>query len=313
MENCPENPLAPAEVYPVMLTPFTDGGEVDYESLLRLIHWYEEGGATGLFAVCLSSEMFYLSIEERVAIAQFTKQHSRLPVVASGHVGGSSEQQLEDVQAMVATGVDAAVLISNAFANQDEDDSVLIDNLGRFLDRLEPSIPLGIYECPAPYKRVLSDEVIAFIIKSGRFIFLKDTCCDIEQIKGRLRLVEGTPFKLYNAHAQTLVESLAHGAAGYSGIQANCSIKLLSRICTHFGTEDRIAEDLHLLDRVATFCPKYQYPICAKEMQRARGVFKSIHTRFRVMGKFDEESSSASASMLSDLMAFEDHITSPSR
>jgi 4-hydroxy-tetrahydrodipicolinate synthase len=309
MENYPKTPPAPAEVYPVMLTPFTDGGEVDYESLLRLIRWYEEGGATGLFAVCLSSEMFYLSIEERVAIAQFSKRHSRLPVVASGHVGGSPEQQLDDVQAMISTGADAAVLISNAFANQDEDDNVLIDNLGRFLDQLEPSIPLGIYECPAPYKRVLSDKVIAFIIKTGRFIFLKDTCCDIEQIKGRLRLAEGTPFKLYNAHAQTLVESLVHGATGYSGIQANCSIRLLSRICTHFGAPDQIAEDIDLLDRVATFCPKYQYPICAKEILRARGVFKSIHTRFRVNGKFDEVSSSASSSMLNDLLAFEGRIS----
>lgn len=301
------------EIYPVMLTPFTDDGEVDYESLLRLIQWYEEGGATGLFAVCLSSEMFHLSIDERVAIARFVKQHSRLPVVASGHVGGSPERQLDDVQAMIATGVDAAVLISNAFANEDEDDGVMIDNLRRFLAQLEPSIPLGIYECPEPYKRVLSDEVVAFIIRTNRFIFLKDTCCDIEQIKGRLRLIEGTPFKLYNAHADTLVESLAHGASGYSGIQANCSIKLLSQVCNHFDQPETIPEALDLLDRVAEFCPEYQYPICSKEILKDRGVIKSIHTRSFDMNEFGEESRSASSSLLSDLLTFEDQLAGPSR
>ncbi len=35
-----------AEIYPVMLTPFTDGNEVDTPSLKRLIDWYEDGGAT---------------------------------------------------------------------------------------------------------------------------------------------------------------------------------------------------------------------------------------------------------------------------
>ena len=39
-------------VWPVMITPFTADGEIDYASLERLIAWYEQGGATGLFAAC---------------------------------------------------------------------------------------------------------------------------------------------------------------------------------------------------------------------------------------------------------------------
>jgi 4-hydroxy-tetrahydrodipicolinate synthase len=309
MENRREETPPPAEVYPVMLTPFTDGNEVDFESLKRLIHWYEDGGATGLFAVCLSSEMFQLSIEERVAIGRFTKQHAKVPVVASGHLGGDFERQLNDVQAMAETGVDAVVFVSNAFAGEDENDLVLIKNLGRLLNGLETTLPLGIYECPVPYKRVLSDEVIAFMVSTDRFVFLKDTCCDIAQIKRRLNLIEGSSLKLYNAHAQTLFESLTHRATGNSGIQANCSIKLLSRICSYFSEPNRIAEDLNLLYRVAEFCVAFQYPVCAKEMLRARGVFQSIHTRAREMSEFSEESRLASSSILRDLLAFEDRLT----
>ena len=53
-------------VWPVMLTPFTDHNEVDYPALERLTEWYIENGVSGLFAVCQSSEMFFLSLEERV-------------------------------------------------------------------------------------------------------------------------------------------------------------------------------------------------------------------------------------------------------
>ena len=42
-------------VWPVMLTPFTESGEVDYTSLERLVEWYEENGVQGLFATCQSS------------------------------------------------------------------------------------------------------------------------------------------------------------------------------------------------------------------------------------------------------------------
>ena len=57
-------------VWPVMLTPFTDDNEVDYEALGKLVDWYIENGVAGLFADCQSSEMFYLSLEERIKIAR---------------------------------------------------------------------------------------------------------------------------------------------------------------------------------------------------------------------------------------------------
>ena len=40
-------------LWPVMITPFTRDGEIDYASLERLIAWYEDNGVTGLFACLL--------------------------------------------------------------------------------------------------------------------------------------------------------------------------------------------------------------------------------------------------------------------
>ena len=40
-----------------------------------------------------------------------------------------------------------------------------------------PGVPLGIYECPAPYHRLLTPEMLAFCAGSGRFLFIKDTSC----------------------------------------------------------------------------------------------------------------------------------------
>ena len=70
--------------YPVMLTPFTDKNEVDYEALEKLVDWYIQNGVAGLFADCQSSEMFYLTLKERVEIAKAVKKFAagRVPVVA---------------------------------------------------------------------------------------------------------------------------------------------------------------------------------------------------------------------------------------
>ncbi len=64
----------PGGVWPVMLTPFTEENQVDYPALKELVEWYIENGVDGLFAVCQSSEMFKLTLEERVGIAAKVKE-----------------------------------------------------------------------------------------------------------------------------------------------------------------------------------------------------------------------------------------------
>lgn len=90
-----------------MLTPFTDDNRVDYDSLEKLINWYIENGVAGLFADCQSSEMFFLSLEERVELARFIKEKAagRVPVVASGHISDMIEDQAEELNAVAGTGV----------------------------------------------------------------------------------------------------------------------------------------------------------------------------------------------------------------
>ncbi len=58
-------------VIPVMITPFLESGAIDYAGLERLIEWYIANGSDALFAVCQSSEMQFLSVEERSALGKF--------------------------------------------------------------------------------------------------------------------------------------------------------------------------------------------------------------------------------------------------
>ena len=66
-------------------------------------------------------------------------------------------------------------------------------NLKRLLTRLPSDIPLGLYECPAPYRRLLSDEELKMCIDTGRFIMLKDVSCDLDTVKRRVALAQGSP------------------------------------------------------------------------------------------------------------------------
>lgn len=88
-------------IIPVMLTPFTEQNDVDYPGLANLIDWYLENKVDALFAVCQSSEMQFLTLEERVAVARFVVDHvkGRVPVIASGHISDDLGAQIEELSA----------------------------------------------------------------------------------------------------------------------------------------------------------------------------------------------------------------------
>src|SRR4029453_17827876 len=102
-------------IIPVMITPFTASGQIDYPGLARLVEWYIENGSDALFAVCQSSEMQYLSLQECVELAAFVKQaaRGRVPVIASGHISDDLGHQVAELTAIAATGVDGMVLVTN--------------------------------------------------------------------------------------------------------------------------------------------------------------------------------------------------------
>ncbi len=272
-----------------MLTPFRDNLEIDWRSLERLIDWYIASGVHGLFANCQSSEMFFLSDKESIELTRFIVAYAdgRVPVVASGHTADSCSQQVEQLHAIADTGVESAILISNRLATADQPDETALENLQRLTEAI-PEVALGVYECPYPYKRLLTDATISWCAKSGRYTFIKDTCCNEETIKRRLQLVAGTPLHLLNANAQTLLGSLKAGGHGYSGVMANFHPALYVWLVENWQAQPEKAEMLAEILTVSALSEYLDYPVSAKDYHRQIGTFESRICRSRPIGSFDD-------------------------
>lgn len=276
---------------PVMLTPFTESGAVDFGGLTKLTELYLQAGAAGLFANCQSSEMFNLSAEEQLAVTKHVLHVAggAVPVVATGTFGGAVEKQADFVKRMYETGVEAVIVITNMLAGETESADVFDERFGHLLDATL-DIPLGFYECPEPFKRVLTAEQLKRFVSTGRVIYHKDTCLDIEQIKAKLDATkQATGFGLYDAYMVHAVESLKAGSAGLSCIQGNYYPELIVWLCNHYDS-DEMADQVA---RVQQFFIDHMevmhavYPIVAKYFLQKRGLPISTFTR-KNAGKFDE-------------------------
>lgn len=277
-------------VWPTMITPFRKDGTIDYATLERLVDWYIERGVAGLFAVCQSSEMFLLSLKERLELARSVVRmvRGRVGVIASGHVAETMGDQIEEAKMMADTGADAVVLISNRFARHDEGEEVFKRNLERFLAGMDEDVLLGFYECPTPYKRLVSPGLMKFGVETGRFGFLKDTSCRIADIQEKLKIAGGSNFKLFNANAATLLASLRAGAAGYSGIMTNFHADLYSWLCANWRNEPEKAEELQDFLGLASVIEYQLYPVNAMYALRLEGLPFELVSRRADPSRFTE-------------------------
>ena len=263
-------------VYPTMVTPYKKSGEIDFDAVEHLVEWYWKEGCDGIFAACQSSEIQFLSLEERVALTRAVvkkakelaqKDPSRPPmqIVASGHISDAFEDQVKELNAIAAEGPDAIILISNRMDIENTTDEKWIEDTEKLIAQLPQDMPLGVYECPKPYKRLLSEKMIKWCAASGRFYFIKDTCCDAAIIRQRLKWCEGSTLKIFNANAQTMLESAKDGCFGYCGVMANFHPALYVRLLkpeTLYTKETSLLQDF--LGLAATVEPMTTYPCCAK-------------------------------------------------
>lgn len=268
-------------VWPTMITPYNKDGSVDFGAIRGIVDWYRSNGVSGIFSVCQSSEMFYLTLEERLKIAEAVTQAAGedMDVIASGHISDDFASQKTELTEMAKTGVKAVVLVSNRFADVDENDEIWIERADELISKM-PDIALGIYECPYPYKRLLSEKILRWMAGTNRFTFIKDTCCDLKLMQARIALLGelGGQIGLYNANSATALEALRSGAAGFSGVMTNFHADLYVWLCAHWQDEPVKAEKVQALLTAMSMYESF-YPGNAKYHMNLVGIPMQISSR----------------------------------
>lgn len=270
---------------PVMLTPFKNNGKIDFDGLTKLTELYVEAGAAGLFASCLSSEMFELSEMERFKVVEHVVNvaNGAIPVVATGTFGGPIPKQADFVKRIYSAGVQAVIGITSLFGDENDTDEVFNANVFELLDLTE-NIPMGFYECPVPFKRLLSTSQLQSFVNTGRVIYHKDTSLDIAQIKSKIASIKNPDFGLYDAYMVHAVASLKAGSAGLSCIQGNFFPELIVWLCNNFDNDAKLNEVKAVQEfLVANMNVMHDvYPIVAKYALQKRGLEISTFTRRKV-------------------------------
>lgn len=130
---------------PILVTPFSEDGALDVESLEREIDWVIAEGASGVACMAIASEGYKLTEEERETVVRTTvgQVAGRVPVVASAD-GPGEDPAMALARRAAALGADALMVLPPYFVKPDSD--ALVSYYGKVADAA--GIPVMLQDAP---------------------------------------------------------------------------------------------------------------------------------------------------------------------
>ena len=255
--------------WPVMVTPYDDNLHIDYGMYRSIIEWYLSHNVGGLYANCLSSEMYWLDETERLGLVTEAVKavHGRVPVAATGNLGDTVAEHVAFCRRVADAGADVVMLLVPEFHDNDDD-------LERYYLTLAETVeaPLGLYECPVPRPYHLGVELVRRLGQTGRFAAYKETSCDLSKIQALISATAGTPLAMLPANTPYLLDAIRAGASGTMSIAATWLPDLVGAVIAEgiAGTPD--AERLHAHLCMMEMAERAVHPLGLKHLLRKRGM-----------------------------------------
>jgi len=265
-----------AGAWPVLITPYDGNLQVDYSAYRDLLEWYITKGVGGLYANCLSSEMYLLDDDERVQIVADAVKTAggRVPVAATGNLGASLAEHIALCRKVADAGADIVMLVVPEFHDNDAD-------LERYYFTVAEQVdaPLGLYECPVPRQYHLGVELVRKLAASGRFVAFKETSCELPKICALLDATRGTPLALLQANTPYLLEAMRAVTPGTMSIATNWLPELVAAVVARGRAGDPSAGPLHAHLCALEMAGRAVHPLGVKHLLAKRGLSVQVSGR----------------------------------
>ncbi|MFK7762276.1 MAG: 4-hydroxy-tetrahydrodipicolinate synthase [Roseobacter sp.] len=208
---------------PALVTPFRNG-ELDLETLKKLVEWHIGEGSNGLVPVGTTGESPTLTHREHEAVVEEVVKAAagRVPVIA----GAGSNNTLEAIRLIrhaEKVGADAALVVTPYYNKPTQ--SGLIAHFTAVHDCAE--LPIIIYNIPGRSIVDMSPDTMGKLAELPRIVGVKDATGDLARVSDQ-RITCGADFIQLSGEDATAHGFNAQGGIGCISVTANVAPKMLS-------------------------------------------------------------------------------------
>ena len=201
-------------IVPPIVTPMQPDGQVDYDSLDRLLDHLLNAGVDGIFAMGSSGQVAYLTDAERDEVIgrSVARVAGRVPVVA-GVADFTARRVIEQARRAADAGVAAVVVTAPLYALNDT--AEIADHFRMVAAAVD--VPVIAYDVPVRVKTKLSNDLVMQLAAEGTIVAVKDSSGDDVGFRrlAAANRAAGHPIDLLSGHE---VMCDAMGMAGADGL-----------------------------------------------------------------------------------------------
>lgn len=237
-------------VFPVLITPMHEDGEINWEGLRSNIDHFIEQGVAGIAVNGSTGEFVSLTKEERFKVTEIAVEQvaGQIPLIVGTAAETTKDAIMYTKQAEEA-GADAALLINSYYAHpKDEEIYVQFKEVAESVD-----FPIMIYNNPFTSGVNIGTETILKVARDVENItHIKESSGDIGKVRDITR--QGKGFLQTFCGADDLaLESFLVGATGWISVAGNIAPKLVTNMfnCVQQGDLKKAWE---LYDKVLPLC-----------------------------------------------------------
>ena len=248
-----------------LVTPMHENGDLDYNSLEKLINFQIDSGISGLVAVGTTGESATIDFSDHIKLIKFFVKSAdgRVNIIA-GTGGNSTEEALLLTKAAKDSGADAALLVS-PYYNKPPQEGIYRHHM-KIAD--EVNLPQILYNVPSRTASFIEPETVLKLSSHENIIGIKDATGDMQNHKKVLDLckkeIDRDKFFLYSGDDFTSLEFLKLGGHGTISVTSNVVPNLVANICnlinSNYQEAKRLDDSLKNLNK-NLFCESNPIPV----------------------------------------------------
>jgi 4-hydroxy-tetrahydrodipicolinate synthase len=205
-------------IIPAMITPMTQGEDLDEAGLKRLIEFLISAGVHGVFAAGTAGEFWALSVKEKKTLFENTVRYTngRVPVYLG--TGANSTQEAVFLAKMAEeAGADCLSVLTPSFISPSQDE--MFDHFSAIAKSVK--LPILLYDLPSRTGNAMTvDLVVRLAEKFDNIVGIKDSTGDFSVSLEYLRRLP-SDFKVIMGRDTLIYTGFVHGAAAAIAASAN--------------------------------------------------------------------------------------------
>lgn len=200
-----------------LVTPFTDDGEVDFETLRKLIDFQILEGVDSLIICGTTGESATLSTEEKKEIIKFAVQitRRRVPIIA-GTGSNNTKTSIELSKYAQSVGADGLLIVSPYYNKTTQ--AGLIKHYSSIAQSVD--IPIILYNVPSRTGLNIEPSTCLELSKTKNIVAIKEASSNISQIAQIAHLCKDN-LHIYSGNDDQVIPILSLGGIGVISVLSN--------------------------------------------------------------------------------------------